>query len=287
MPSVLPRLLQNLVSANIINRDMQHEAAYNKPFNTLLRYMFGPAYDITAEYHIAKSRESIDFVVSGADESPSLFIEVKSPFNFNNDSRHAQADDQMHNRFHQLRPYIKVPRLIGISAFGTRLAFYKTTPSQTLHEWVGSDQSQSDRVCDGVVVVAGQSSAEGADPDESGYLDVRPELVEAVAHLVVRLRTPGVVVEIEGRLDLNEEDGTFVRPADHEVNGLPRCGDVVLSCYIERGAVAEEAIERGVVGGLVLYVLVDVICGDKMLEHARGRHFAGCCVYMKYPNRRS
>jgi len=60
-------------------------------------------------------------MVSGARAGPILFIEIKSPFGFNNDSRRAQADEQIRERFHQLRAYIKVRRLVGVSAFGTRL----------------------------------------------------------------------------------------------------------------------------------------------------------------------
>lgn len=58
---------------------------------------------------------------------PVLFIEVKSPSSFYLDSKRKQADDQMRDRFRDLHTNLITPRIPAISAFGTRIAFYKYT----------------------------------------------------------------------------------------------------------------------------------------------------------------
>jgi hypothetical protein len=59
------------------------------------------------------------------DKHPVLFIEVKAPASFVLDSKRKQADDQMRDLFRDLRHNLVTPRLPGISAFGTRMAFYE------------------------------------------------------------------------------------------------------------------------------------------------------------------
>lgn len=60
-----------------------------------------------------------------------LFIEVKAPGSFTLNSKRKEADDQMRDRFLALRNSIVTPRLPGISAFGTRLAFYEYVSATT------------------------------------------------------------------------------------------------------------------------------------------------------------
>jgi len=59
------------------------------------------------------------------DKHPVFFIEVKAPASFALDSKRKQADDQMRDRFREVRHNLVTPRLPGISAFGTRMAFYE------------------------------------------------------------------------------------------------------------------------------------------------------------------
>lgn len=58
-------------------------------------------------------------------QHPVLFIEVKAPASFALDSQRKQPDDQMRDRFRDLRHNLVMPRLPGISPFGTRMAFYE------------------------------------------------------------------------------------------------------------------------------------------------------------------
>ena len=58
---------------------------------------------------------------------PVLFIQVKPPSYLRSDSQRRRSDDQMRDHFRDLRTELITPRLPGISAFGTRLAFYEYT----------------------------------------------------------------------------------------------------------------------------------------------------------------
>ena len=70
------------------------------------------------------------FVVE-LNKHPVLFIEVKTPGSFCLNSKRKEADDQMRDRFRTLQHSIVMPRLPGISAFGTRLAFYEYETATT------------------------------------------------------------------------------------------------------------------------------------------------------------
>jgi hypothetical protein len=118
------------------------ESAYYGPYTRLLYHLFGieGPFEITPQYHIPQTpRDSIDVVALFTVElnkHPVLFIEVKAPASFPLDSKRKQADDQMRDRFRDLRHTLVTPRLPGISAFGTRMAFYEyvaATNSLTPH----------------------------------------------------------------------------------------------------------------------------------------------------------
>lgn len=107
------------------------ESAYYGPYTRLLYHLFGleGPFEISPQYHIPQTpRDAIDVVALFTVElnkHPVLFIEVKAPASFALDSKRKQADDQMRDRFRDLRHNLVTPRLPGISAFGTRIAFYE------------------------------------------------------------------------------------------------------------------------------------------------------------------
>ena len=108
------------------------ESVYYGPYIRLLYHLFGGIegpFEIAPQYHIPETpRHVIDIVtlfIVQHNKHPVFFIEVKPRASIALDSKRKQADDQMRERFRDLRPNIVTPRLSGISAFGTQIAFYE------------------------------------------------------------------------------------------------------------------------------------------------------------------
>ena len=123
-------LVNSFASANQL-QFATDESAYYGPYTRLLYHLFGieGPFEIVPQYHIPQSpRDSIDIVALFTVElnkHPVLFIEVKASAFFPNDSMRKLADNQMREHFRDLRHSVVTPRLPGISAFGTRMAFYE------------------------------------------------------------------------------------------------------------------------------------------------------------------
>jgi hypothetical protein len=65
------------------------------------------------------------------EDKPVLFVEIKEPRKIALTSAREEADNQMRKRMRDLAPNCPLDTLNGVSAFGTRLAFYaydKQTP---------------------------------------------------------------------------------------------------------------------------------------------------------------
>jgi hypothetical protein len=56
---------------------------------------------------------------------PVFFLEIKPPLSLPYDSKRKEADEQMRHQFRDHATVLNTPTLHGISAFGTRLAFYE------------------------------------------------------------------------------------------------------------------------------------------------------------------
>ena len=109
-------------------------SVYYGPYTRLLYHLFGieGPFEISPQFYMA--HDSIDVVtlfVVELNKHPVLFIEVKSPRSFTLNSKRKEADDQMRDHFRALRNGVVTPRLPGISAFGTRLAFYEYVSATT------------------------------------------------------------------------------------------------------------------------------------------------------------
>jgi hypothetical protein len=119
-------LVNSFVSANQ-PQFAPDESSYYGPYTRLLYHLFGieGPFQIT-QYHIP--HDSIDVVALFTiklNKHPMLFIKVKAPASFPLDSKHKQADDQVCDCFCDLCHGLVMPWLPGISAFGTRMAFYE------------------------------------------------------------------------------------------------------------------------------------------------------------------
>jgi len=108
-----------------------NQNAYYRPYSTLLYKLFDVVRPFFVDSRFDKNpRDATDvhatFTVRFKGH-PVLFIQLNEPSSFLLDSKRKQADERMRDRFLDLRPKLATPRLLGISAFGTRLAFYEYT----------------------------------------------------------------------------------------------------------------------------------------------------------------
>ncbi|KAJ3521393.1 hypothetical protein NMY22_g12337 [Coprinellus aureogranulatus] len=101
-------------------------------YNMLLHYLFGTNGEFVVQPRIrhydpdTDPVEPLEALIVKHKEHPVMLVQVKSPGDFVHDSkRHWEADEQMHDLFHDLRPTFVTPRIPGISAFGTSLSFYE------------------------------------------------------------------------------------------------------------------------------------------------------------------
>ena len=121
-------IINSFLSANQCRVD---ESVYYGPYTQLLYYLFGleGPFEISPRYYFPPTgRYDCDIVALFTvelDQHPVFFIEVKRPVNFAHKYDRKLADDQMRVHFRDHRHNIVTPRLPGISAFGTRMAFYE------------------------------------------------------------------------------------------------------------------------------------------------------------------
>ena len=124
---------QSFNSAILSDPSETDESVFYGPYTRLLYTLFsldGP-FEVMPQFKhpaLQGSTESIDVVtvlVVEVNRHPVFFIEITPPASFPYDSKREEADMQMRRRFRDLRHTLIIPRLYGISAFGTRLAFYE------------------------------------------------------------------------------------------------------------------------------------------------------------------
>jgi hypothetical protein len=137
-----------------------NQNAYYGPYNKLLHHLFGvlSPFSINPPYYtVPEPLRTKDDLVSlftvEYKQHPVLFIEIKSPASFKYDSRRREADERMRGCFRDLRQLVVTPSLPGISAFGTRMAFYEfvaatnsvTPPAIAAHPSLLNDVAPADR----------------------------------------------------------------------------------------------------------------------------------------------
>jgi len=108
----------------------QFADAYYVPYATLLDNLFGIGgpFDTVWQFdktpHIGADDVHMTLTVT-FNGHPVLFIQVNAPSSLCVDSK--QAHERMRDHFLDLRPNLATPRLLGISAFGTRMVFFEYT----------------------------------------------------------------------------------------------------------------------------------------------------------------
>ncbi|KAJ8482261.1 hypothetical protein ONZ45_g15011 [Pleurotus djamor] len=108
--------------------------SWNRFLNSL--FPFDTSFEVHPQYHPSStSRDTYDFVLTVVIHSTPVFIvQVKPPSDFRFPSKRAGADTQLRERFLDSSPNLKIPVLHAVSAFGTKLAFYKYTKATTVTE---------------------------------------------------------------------------------------------------------------------------------------------------------
>ena len=106
------------------------ENDFYAPYNKLLYTLFSADSDHTVapqSYSVLDSRDSVNFIIEfeiHLEDKPVFFVEMKEPRNIALKSARDEADKQMRKRMGDLAPRCPLDTLNGVSAFGTRLAFY-------------------------------------------------------------------------------------------------------------------------------------------------------------------
>jgi len=115
----------------------QFAYAYYEPYIALLNSLFGIGGPFDTVWHFDKSPHDANDVhptlTVTFNRHPVLFIQVNAPSSLCLDSKRKQAHERMRDYFLDLRPNLATPRLLGVSAFGTRMIIYEyTTATNTL-----------------------------------------------------------------------------------------------------------------------------------------------------------
>ena len=113
-----------------MNNATQESLLYG-PYNTTLGYLFpaSEGFMVVPQYQRPTMGQSIDFttvfIVESSDtQTPIFYLEIKPPAHIDELSRREQADMQMRERVRDLLHGLRIPKLHGVSAIGTRLSFY-------------------------------------------------------------------------------------------------------------------------------------------------------------------
>ncbi|KIO24253.1 hypothetical protein M407DRAFT_26367 [Tulasnella calospora MUT 4182] len=146
------------------------EGAYCGPWNKLLYTLFPADSDFTVvpNFQELGSTQGADFLISidvYIGNKPVLLVELKKPNNLRYISRREDADMQLRRRLRDLVRDCPIPTMYGISAFGSRVCFYRlsTVPGSPINppliprdlEYV-NDVAPEDRWNDNVLDVGGE-----------------------------------------------------------------------------------------------------------------------------------
>ncbi|KAF7347064.1 RPN6-N domain-containing protein [Mycena venus] len=117
----------------LFDRTTSDGSEWYGPINTLLGYLFPPEqYEIAPQYKGPVYPGSIDFTtfyivcfIHGNTKHPISFIEIKPAGHIHEKAARATADRQMRERFDRPIEGLVIPKLIGLSAIGSRFAVYE------------------------------------------------------------------------------------------------------------------------------------------------------------------
>ena len=96
----------------------------------MLNTLFPPdtMFEVVPQFPPVTAREVVDFVIVlliYVAATPVFIVQVKPPADFRLASKRREADLQLRQRVEDIAPDLKIPALHDVSAFGTRIAFYK------------------------------------------------------------------------------------------------------------------------------------------------------------------
>jgi hypothetical protein len=106
-----------------------NEAHFHGCWNKLLCTVFAPDSDYEVTPRLLEQRSS-DGVQAGAfvvhlHGRPVMFVELRAPCRLESSAGRADAVEGMRERFRALAGALALPVLVGVSAFGTRMAYYE------------------------------------------------------------------------------------------------------------------------------------------------------------------
>ncbi|KAJ7933487.1 hypothetical protein B0H13DRAFT_1953004 [Mycena leptocephala] len=118
---------------DLFDRTTSDESQWYGPVNTLLGYLFPPQeYEVAPQYKGPVYPGSVDFTTlyivrsaRGNTKHPICFIEIKPAGHLRELAARGAADRQMRERFEHLVEGLIIPKLIGLSAIGSRFAVYE------------------------------------------------------------------------------------------------------------------------------------------------------------------
>ncbi|KAF4616645.1 hypothetical protein D9613_008327 [Agrocybe pediades] len=148
MADQLPQfLIKSFTIANQPQNAIDKSAFYG-PYMRLLYYLFGGIdgdFEVQPEVSLPyKARETTDTVATLTVEyrrHPVMFVQVKPSETVINDLERKEADDQLRVQFLDVMDRAVTPRIPGVIAFGTRLAFYEYVPAtrKLTPPWIPED----------------------------------------------------------------------------------------------------------------------------------------------------
>ncbi|KDQ09034.1 hypothetical protein BOTBODRAFT_165233 [Botryobasidium botryosum FD-172 SS1] len=132
-------ILEKFITIPGGTRAAAHESLFYGPYNTLLHHLFPPQehFMVVPKYRTPRAGSSADctaiFIVYQVQiQTPIFFLEIKPPFHFDELSSREAADGQMRDSFREFVEALQIPILHGVSALGTRLAFYQYDAESTI-----------------------------------------------------------------------------------------------------------------------------------------------------------
>ena len=99
--------------------------SWNRLLNTL--FPVDTMFEVVPQFPAVTAHEAVDFVLLllvYVRVTPVFVVEVRPPADFPLASKREEADNQLRRLFRDLAPDLKIRVLQGVSAFGTKVAFY-------------------------------------------------------------------------------------------------------------------------------------------------------------------
>ena len=129
-PEFLHRYFKGCIAVDIEEGVGVEDDTFFGPMTRLVFTLFyaeDHPYDVSPLFRPSRSRKhpKVPTILVEAKQHPIFFLQIKSPGLLADGSKRQEADEQMRRKFEELGPLLNIPTLYGVSAFGTRVAFYE------------------------------------------------------------------------------------------------------------------------------------------------------------------